>query len=119
MSAFHSTHDRLYGYSLEDDDRQINLVNIRMTAVGITEKPELTGDAPGIDVNQTRKGQRQVFLPSEREFAEVDVYDGDGMGSGHALDGPAIVEQRNTTIFVPPHHHVACDALGSFLMTVA
>ncbi len=118
-SAFHAAHDRLYGYSLADDDRQVNLVNIRMTAIGKTEKPELRDDIPGTSVDAAHKGQRAVFLPSQMAFATVDVYDGDAMGSGHALDGPAVIEQRNTTILVPPDHHLACDALGSFLLSVS
>ena len=32
-------------------------------------------------------------------------------------DGPAIVEQVNTTLFLPPGHELACDAGGSFLVT--
>ena len=118
-AAFHAAHDRLYGYSLAADDQQVNLVNIRMTAIGTTEKPELRDDAPRGGVDATRKGQRSIFLPTQMAFATVDIYDGDAMGYGHALDGPAIIEQRNTTILVPPDHHMTCDVLGSFLLSLA
>ena len=118
-TAFHAAHDRLYGYSLADDDRQVTLVNIRMTAIGRTEKPELRADAARGSVDAARRGQRQVFLSSQMAFSTLDVYDGDAMGSGHALEGPAIIEQRNTTILVPPDHHLMCDALGSFLLSAS
>jgi N-methylhydantoinase A len=96
----------------------VELVNLRLTAVGITDKPSLrrekrqTGDATA-----WRKDERPVYLPSERKQVPVGVYDGDHMGHGNRLSGPAIVEQVNTTILVPPGWDLECDALGSYLLS--
>ena len=38
------------------------------------------------------------------------------MGAGGRLPGPAVVEQRNTTLFVSASFDVAVDAMGSFLV---
>jgi N-methylhydantoinase A len=117
--AFHRAHDRLYGYALDEEGTEIDLVNVRMTAIGISEKPELHREPLRRNgIAELRKGRRPVYLPSHSDFAAVDVYDGDAMGHGHALDGPAILEQRNTTVFVPNGYRVRCDALGSYLLTV-
>ena len=39
------------------------------------------------------------------------------MGYGDEFVGPAIVEQRNTTVLVPPGIKLECDPLDSFLLT--
>ncbi len=115
---FHAEHNRLYGYDLKREGTDIELVNIRMTAIGKTDKPTFRKEADrGADPSMARKGVRSVFIPSEMDFAPVAVYDGDRMGCGNQLKGPAIIEQVNTTIFVPPGYEIECDPYGSFMMS--
>ena len=116
---FHETHDRLYGYSLATEQTAITLVNLRMSAMGITDKPTMASqDRQTQEVAAKRKGQRAIFVAQKREFAPVDVYDGDAMGYGDSFEGPAIVEQRNTTVLIPPGFRLECDPLDSFLLEV-
>jgi len=116
---FHWEHDRLYGYSLKEEGREIEMVNVRMTAIGTTQKPRFKREAyQGRDPSSCMRGQRQVYVPSERSFFSVNVYDGDRMSYGHQLKGPAIIEQVNTTIFVPPGCDVECDEYGSYLLNL-
>jgi N-methylhydantoinase A len=116
--AFHVQHERLYGYCLKEEGTDIELVNIRMTAVGLTDKPVFRkNDYKGRDPSGLLKGRRPVFIPSRKDFQEVAVYDGNSMGFGHSLRGPAVIEQVNTTIFVPPEYEISCDEYGSYLMS--
>ncbi|MBW2016532.1 MAG: hydantoinase/oxoprolinase family protein [Deltaproteobacteria bacterium] len=116
---FHQAHDRLYGYSLKGEGRDIEMVNLRMTAIGTTQKPHFKKEAyRGKDPRSCLRGRRRVFVPSERDFLSVEVYDGDRMGYGHHLKGPAVIEQVNTTIFVPPQWEIECDEYGSYLLTL-
>jgi N-methylhydantoinase A len=118
-NIFHCEHDRLYGYSLRKEGTPIELVNIRVTAIGVTEKPRLQEESyQDLDASHHLKGDRLVYLPSEKEYQEVDIYDGMKMGYGNHLVGPVIIEQVNTTIFVPPKYTVDCDAYGSYVLTL-
>ena len=115
---FHREHNRLYGYDLAREGTGVELVNLRMSAVGLTEKPQFREEPfQGKDPSSCLKGGRAVFLPDEAGYAEVPVYDGNRMGHGHRLDGPAIVEQVNTTIFVPPGWTLSCDPFGSYVLS--
>ena len=117
-NAFHAAHDRLYGYSLSEEGTAVELVNMRLTAVGISHKPVFKEDGPhGQDASQAVKGKRSVYLPSEEGFSTVDVYDGDSLRRGNRLSGPAIIEQVNTTTFVPTGWNVECDPYGNYLLT--
>ena len=46
----------------------------------------------------------------------MPVFDGDRLKYGNKIEGPAIIEQVNTTTFVSPEFSVLCDAYGSFTL---
>jgi N-methylhydantoinase A len=116
--GFHREHNRLYGYDLEQEGTEVELVNVRMSAVGITEKPSFREEPfQGEDPSSCLKGERPVFLPEEKAYRGVPVYDGNRMGHGHRVTGPAIIEQVNTTIFVPNGWDMACDPFGSYVLS--
>jgi N-methylhydantoinase A len=118
-SGFHREHNRLYGYDLEKEGTEVELVNLRMSAVGLTEKPTFREEpVRGEDPTDCLKNRRLVFLPDQGDYREVAVYDGNRMGRGHRLKGPAVIEQVNTTIFVPAGWSLACDPFGSYVLQV-
>ncbi|MEJ2122296.1 MAG: hypothetical protein P8Z76_16665 [Alphaproteobacteria bacterium] len=118
--CLHRTHNRLYGYDLEADGTAIELVNLRLSATGITEKPPIAREAR-VDTKAdcARKGVRPAFLPGAGDFRDVTVYDGDMLRYGHRIEGPAIIEQVNTTVLLPGGYILGCDELGSFVMEKA
>ncbi len=114
---FHPEHNRLYGYSLEKEKTPIELINMRLTLIGKTDKPRFIEEKnQGEDTSNAIKGRREVYLPNKKEFAEVDVFDGFKLKCGNKITGPAIIEQVNTTTFVSPEYNVICDRYGSYTM---
>jgi N-methylhydantoinase A len=115
--AFHDEHQRLYGYTLEAEGSPVEIVNVRLQAIGATERPVLRREAPGpADAGAALKGRRSVYVPERDAFAEVPVYDGHRMRCGHRVDGPALVEQQTTAIFVSGSFDCTVDTLGSFVL---
>lgn len=114
---FHPAHNALYGYSLEDQGTPVELINMRLVCVGKTEKPTFQQqDYAGEDPSRAYKKQRSVYLPVQKTFQEVPVFDGLALQYGNRITGPAIVEQVNTTTFVAPEFNVLTDRFGSFTM---
>jgi N-methylhydantoinase A len=114
---FHPEHNRLYGYSLEEEGTQIELINMRLTLIGKTDKPKFIEEQnQGEDAKGAIKGRRNVYLPNKKDFQELDVYDGFALKCGNRIEGPAIIEQVNTTTFVSPEYNVICDKYGSYTM---
>jgi len=116
-SKFHPEHHRLYGYSLEEVGMPIELINLRLLSVGVTAKPkfkqeDLSSSGPSLAL----KNKRKVYLPVEKVFADIPVYDGHRLSYGNKIEGPAIIEQINTTTFVTPEYNVLCDRYGSYTM---
>jgi N-methylhydantoinase A len=113
----HLEHNRLFGYSLEDEGTAVELINMRLQAVGRTDKPRFAEqDFAGLKPRKAKKGSRSVYLPKARKFAKVDVYDAFALRFGNRIKGPAILEQVNTTTFVSPEFDVLVDRWGSYTL---
>ena len=80
-----------------------------MEALRISEKPRLHA-APETagDAARARKGAREVWLRPFGAFA-AQVYDFDGLHPASRLAGPAIIERRDTTVFIPPAFEARVD----------
>jgi len=114
---FHAEHNRLYGYSLEQEGAPVEIINVRVQSVGATERPR-TASAPfaGEDPSAALKGRRAAYIPEDNAFRSVPVYDGHALRHGNRIDGPAIVEEVTTAIFVSAGYDAVCDAWGSLVL---
>ncbi|MEM7404397.1 MAG: hydantoinase/oxoprolinase family protein [Pseudomonadota bacterium] len=61
---------------------------------------------------------RKLYMDAEHGWVEADIYDGDGLGEGTALSGPAIIEERTTTICIAPGDTLNVDRLGNYQVTL-
>ena len=116
-ARFHAEHNRLYGYSLEEEGTALDLINVRLRAIGRTDKPvfppEPTG---GPDCAAAVKGERAAYLPEAGEFETIPVLDGHRLRHGNFVGGPALVEQVNTTLFVSAAFDMICDPMGTYVV---
>ena len=60
------------------------------------------------------KGTRAVFF--ETDFLETSVYGRSDLKAGHRLEGPAIIEEDESTLVVPPGFEVVVDAALNLLV---
>ena len=116
-TRFHAEHDRLYGYDLAAEGTDLELINVRVRAIGRTPKPtlppvEVGGESP----EGARKGTRSAYSPEDQEFVEMPVYDGHRLQAGNRIGGPALIERTDTTIFVSRDFEASIDELGSCLI---
>ena len=113
---FHHLHETLYGYAMPG--AALEMINLRVKALGLTEKPRLT-PRPLVDADPTGalKGKRQAYFSGTPY--QVSVYAGEQFDCGMALTGPALIEQSNTTVLVPPGYRLVCDAYRNYAMHLA
>ena len=113
VEAFHQRHDTLYGYAMRGTP--VELINLRVTARGITTKPNLMrGAAPGESPDKVLLKRRPVYF--DGEFVDTPVYDGLRLHVGNRITGPAIIAQPTTTIVVPPDFELNCDSFDNYLI---
>ena len=63
-------------------------------------------------------GTRPVYFPEFREFRATTVYDRYALLAGAAFDGPAIVEERESTLVVGPGGRFEVTPGGNIIVTI-
>jgi N-methylhydantoinase A len=114
--AFHSAHQRLYSYC--DRGEQVQLVNLRVAAIGRTEhvKPRLL--ERGVkNPKAAQKGERVVRFQENSAIQTCPIYERDRLLASNEVSGPAVVEQADSTILVPPSFRALVDPHGRLVMT--
>jgi N-methylhydantoinase A len=86
----------------------IEIVSWRLTARG-PEIPFGQTAAPAAEPGTPRAHRPVALWPAA---GEVPVFDRGALAVGQALTGPAIIEERETTIVLPPGWTAGVDALG-------
>ncbi len=116
-AAFHAEHNRLFGYSLEEEGTEIELINVRLRVIGRTQKPKFLGEGQSpSSLEAALKAKRPVYVPEKNTVEEVPVYDGDLPLGGHTITGPAVIEKVNTSVFVGDSYNCTVDEYGSFIV---
>lgn len=113
--AFHRVHEKLYTYSTPENPLEI--MSLRVTAVGAVDKAVMAETSMfGSDLQSAFKSTRRAYFPEKGGFIEVPVYDRNKLAEGNELEGPAIVEERITTVIVHPGWKLKIDAYGNIVM---
>ena len=111
--AFHSRHEELYTYSLEDQEAV--LVNARVAVIG--ELPALPQESALVARPAARPtGQRQIYLGGWRN---VPIYAFDALAPEQAIDGPAVIESATTSVLLRPGDRMRTTAFGWLDVQVA
>lgn len=95
-AAFERVYTELYGHTVPNTPLEI--MSWRLVASG--PKPTLKLPVAEARSADPLKGKRSIYLPEISAFAEVPVYDRYQLGSGDSLTGPAIIEERESTVVV-------------------
>ena len=114
LERFHREHDRAYGYAAPSEP--VELVNLRLTALGRIPKPGLREVALGGDPAAARKGARPIYFAEAGGFVECPVYDRARLPGGALLSGPAAVEELDSTTIVHPGYQARVDRHGNLLL---
>ena len=114
--AFIAEHARVYGYAAEDEPIQI--VNVRLTALGEPDPLALPALPPAArpEATEARTGERAVYFDEPGDFVPTPIYRRERLLAGHRLDGPAIVEQMDSTTVILPGQHALVDHHANLLI---
>jgi len=104
---FHTEHRRAYGYAAREEP--IELVNIRLAAVGHTPKPATrrAEPRPGRRTPPIR-ARRPVYYP-DCGFVDCPVYDRYRLIMGASVTGPAIIDEFDSTTVIFPGYQATGD----------
>jgi N-methylhydantoinase A len=114
VTAFHARHGEMYGYS--DKNYPIEFMNFKLSAIGTIPSIVLKRIKQGSrDASGALKNEREAFFEETGGLVKTRVYDGERLLSGNVLQGPCIVEERTTTIVIPPGFKMMVDEYGNYI----
>lgn len=113
IQAFHKKHEQLYTYSLEENGTEI--VNLKVSVIGKIDKP--TMKKISVSEGNPIKEERDVYFEAEG-WKKVKVYDRAFIKVNEKINGPAIIEEKSTTIPLNAKDIATKDAYGNLIIHI-
>ncbi len=115
-AAFDEVYAARYGYA--NPDEPVEIVTWKLSAVGGSPRVTLAkaGARPGARAD---KGTRRAWFPETRGWTATPVWDRYALASGMRVEGPAIVEERESTTVLPPGTAATVDEYASLIVELA
>jgi N-methylhydantoinase A len=115
--TFHQEHNRLYGYSLEQEATAVEVINVRLQAIGSTQRPAYPAErSRGKRPDAAFKSKRSVYVPESASFQPISVYDGHRLQCGNMIPGPALIETVTTAVLITASFDCVVDRYRSFVL---
>ena len=118
QAGFEAAHRQRFGFIMEGDP--IELVTLRLEAVGIVQKATLGTAAVVPDALQPPKivATRETWMPEAGGTVACAVFARADLCTGHTIEGPAIIEQMDTTTLVPPGTTGRIDEWSNLILDI-
>nr|WP_276515506.1 hypothetical protein [Ancylobacter defluvii] len=113
VESFHSEHKREYNF--RRDDAPVSFFRLNLKAIGVVPKAEFAVHAPTGVIPEPASHRRVWF---DGEGLDTPVYARDTLPCGFAFEGPAIVEQLDSTTVVPPGARAEVDKFLNIVIRV-
>jgi N-methylhydantoinase A/oxoprolinase/acetone carboxylase beta subunit len=116
-AGFHDNHQREYSRRFEESD--IEVPNVRVRGIGLM--PQL--DTPEVEhgpesAEAALRYEREAWFRVRGELVRTPTryYDRSSLQAGNRLEGPAIVNQYDSTTVIPPGVSAHVDRLGNIVI---
>ncbi|MFD2252545.1 N-methylhydantoinase A [Pseudochelatococcus lubricantis] len=99
--GFLDAHRQLYGFIAENEP--VQFVTFRLSAIGLVDKATFPPqEDAGPDAGAAVTGKRDVWMVEAGGFIPATLYNRDLLRPGNRIEGPAIIDQMDTTTVLPP-----------------
>jgi len=105
VERYHQQYERAYGYA--DTSASVKLLEARLQIVGITPKPKLKIISHEKSTNYQSESNRRVY--DSGACVNAHIYQRYQLNPGEMVRGPAIIEQYDTTTYIPENFIVNVD----------
>ena len=104
---FHRRHEEFFGYQFPD--QPVELVHLKVSVAETSTEPPPALKAPSLaPTNPPPVTPRPAGTSYRRDSLAPDVY----------FSGPAMIEELDSTTFVPQGVHLAVDRIGNLILTL-
>jgi N-methylhydantoinase A len=114
--AFHSAYEENFGRRIANV--AIVLVNVRLFARGAQLDTPIVSGGENRGNEPARKGERRVYFGEVGDYVPCAIYDRKRLNPSHEVEGPAILEEDDTSVVIAPGSRGLVDAASNITVTV-
>lgn len=117
VEAFHQKHSELYTFSMPF--REVEFLNFRLKAIASKAELRLAAISQGReDPSLALKRKRPCYFKERGGYTETPIYDGERLQAGNTITGPAVIEEKTTTVVIPNAFTCRVDPYRNYILTV-
>jgi len=116
IEEFSRLHKQNYGY--RNDDKTVEIVNIRLRTKGMPTKPEFpeAGELVSEMDPEALLGTTETVFDSNK--METRILNREKLRPGNKVDGPAIIIEYSSTLVIPPFAKGEVDPYGNLIFDI-
>jgi len=115
---FHEQHQYLFGHS--SPNAVTEFVTLSVSVIGPMTKSRMFEIEKGsIRPDQARKGVRKVYFEEFNGYVDCLTFERSLLKADNTIIGPAIIEQMDSTIVIPPKQKGIVDNFGNIVIDIA
>lgn len=115
IEHFHNEHQRAYAFA--NPEQKVELYGLRIEAIGTVPKPELPKATPFGTLQNALKEYRDVYFEEAGGFVKTPIYHRPDVPVDSEITGPAIVEQLDSTVVIPPEFRAIVDPYKNIIIS--
>jgi N-methylhydantoinase A len=118
VERFNEQHDRRYGHAAPD--QSIEIVNLRLvvTVPRLGDEVAALLTAPWEPTEPAQEQRRPVYFDDPEKPLETRVLWRSSLRAGETVEGPAVIEEANSTILLHPGDRATVHPWGHLIITV-
>ena len=105
VETFHEEHERQFAF--RQDSQPVEIYQLHLRAVGKTPKPQFVPSTINGTTSPAPVDYRQVYFNGT--WTRTPIYQRDDLHAGMKLEGPAVIDQLDSTTVVPPEASASID----------
>ena len=116
VAAFEAEHQALYGHLQKSSAPQI----VALRVMGSVRAPAIATPiaATALTKRPTPYTHRSVWMEEAGTVDKVPIFHGADLHPGHTIDGPAIIEEKTTTILVNPGDRLRVELSNTIVISI-
>jgi N-methylhydantoinase A/oxoprolinase/acetone carboxylase beta subunit len=118
-AGFHDVHEREYSRRFDESD--IEIPNVRVRGIGLQpalRMPEVLRGPESPEAALSHEGEAWFRMHGRFEAVPTRYYERARLAAGNRLEGPAIVNQYDSTTVIPPGISALVDGFGNIVVAV-
>ena len=115
LGRFHEAHLSLYGYNSPSD--AVETVDARLRVAQRATEPALRRQSPASASAVPAIAHRKAMFDRNLGWSDTAIHHRTNLAAGVRVEGPAVIEEYDSTTLLPPGSTAVVDEYGNLLIT--